>query len=123
MTGRTDFITDACWEDVWLIWYVLVDDAYHMLERHYGAWRRRGPTPVLSDSEVITVALIIDTWFHGHEALGLAFLRCYHPTLFPQLPPHGWFNARRTILGPLIDQVRRVLTHHHALIAPTTQIA
>jgi hypothetical protein len=36
MTGRTDFITEACWEDVWTIWYVLVDDAYQALERHYG---------------------------------------------------------------------------------------
>lgn len=117
MAGRTDFITDADWELVWLIWYVLVDDAYQALEQHYGAWRRSGPDPSFSDSEVITVALIIDTWFHGHEALGLAFLRRYHPSLFPQLPPDGWFNQRRTRLGPLIDQVRRLLTHHHGLIA------
>jgi hypothetical protein len=117
MAGRTDFITDARWEDVWLIWYVLVDDAYQALEQHYGAWRQRGPQPVFSDSEVITVALIIDTWWQGHEALGLAFLRRYHPELFPHLPPKGWFNARRTRLGPLIDQIRRVLTSHWGLIA------
>jgi hypothetical protein len=118
MTGRTDFITDACWEDVWTIWYILVDDAYQTLETHYGAWRRRGPQPVLHDSEVITMALIVDTWFHGHEALGLAFLRQYHPTLFPHLPSEGHFNERRTLLGPLIDQIRRLLTHHYGLIDP-----
>lgn len=118
MTGRTDFITDACWEDVWTIWYVLVDDAYQALEQHYGGWRRSGLPPVFSDSKVIAVALIIDTWFHGHEALGLAFLRQYHPTLFPHLPPDGWFNARRTRLGPLSDQIRRLLTHHYGLLAP-----
>ena len=117
MTGRTDFITDAPWEDVWLLWYVLVDDAYHALEQHFGPWRTRGPQPTFSDSEVITVALIIDTWWHGHEALGLAFLRRYHAELFPKLPPNGWFNARRTRLGPLIDQVRRLLTQHHGLLA------
>lgn len=117
MAGRSDFITEANPEDVWLIWYVLVDDAYQALEQHYGAWRRSGSAPVFSDSEVITVALIIDTWFHGHEALGLAFLRRYHPPLFPQLPPDDWFNTRRTLLGPLIDQLRRVLTYHHGLIA------
>jgi hypothetical protein len=38
---------------------------------------------------VIAVALIIDTWFHGHDALGLAFLRQYHPTRFPHLPPEA----------------------------------
>lgn len=118
MAGRSDFITEANWEDVWLIWYVLVDDAYKALEQHYGPWRRSGPAPVFTDSEVIVVALITDTWFHGHEALGLAFLRRYHPTLFPHLPPPGWFNARRSNLGPLIDQVRRLITHHHGLIAP-----
>jgi hypothetical protein len=116
MAGRTDFITDADWADVWLIWFVLVDDAYRTLEQHYGTWRRTGPAPIFHDSEVITVALMIDTWFHGHEALGLAFVRQYHPTLFPHLPPNGWFNARRTGLGPLIDQIRRLLTHHYGLI-------
>jgi hypothetical protein len=116
MAGRTDFITQARWEDVWTIWYTLVDDAYHALEQHYGAWRRTGPHPTFSDSEAITVGLIIDTWFGGHEALGLAFLRQYHPTLFPQLPPDGWFNQRRTVLAVLIDQVRRVISWHHGLL-------
>lgn len=117
MAGRTNCITDACWEDVWTIWYVLVDDAYQALEQYYGAWRRSGPEPTCSDSEVITVALIVDTWFHGHEALGLAFLRQYHPTLFPHLPPNGWFNTWRTRLVPLIDHVRRLITAHYRLIA------
>jgi hypothetical protein len=116
MSGRTDFITEACWEDVWTIWYTLVDDAYQALEQHYGAWRRSGPAPRFSDSEVITVALIIDTWFGGHEALGLSFLRQYHPGLFPLLPPTGWFNHRRTLLGLLIDQVRRLITQHYGLL-------
>lgn len=116
MTGMTDFITTTRWEDVWTIWFVLVDDAYQALERHHGRWRHSGPTPVFHDSEVITVALISDTWFHGHEALGLAFLRQYHRQLFPHLPPDGWFNDRRTRLGPLIDQVRQVITRQLGLI-------
>jgi len=37
---------------------------------------------------------------HGHEVLGLAFLRQYHPTLFPHLPAEGHFNQRRTLVGP-----------------------
>lgn len=53
-------------------------------------------TSVFSDSEVITVALIIDTYFHGNEELGLSFLRQYHSELFPQLPSNGHFNERRT---------------------------
>ena len=116
MAGMTDCITDACWEDMWTLWFVLVDDAYHALEQHCGGWRRTGPAPVLHDSEVITIALIADTWFHGHEALALAFLRQYHPTLFPHLPAPGHFNARRTRLGPLIEQVRRVISDFWGLL-------
>jgi hypothetical protein len=117
MTGRTDFITEANWVDILTIWYVLVDTAYEALEKHHGAWRRRGPAPVFIDTEVITVALFIDTFFHGHEALGLAFLRQYHPELFPHLPSDGHFNERRTILGPLIDQVRRQISVNEGLLA------
>lgn len=117
MPRTTDFITNPdCWEDVWTIWFVLVDDAYRTLEDHYGEWRTRGPAPIFHDSEVITVAMIIDTFFHGHEDLGLAFLAHYHGDLFPELPSPGHFNARRTCLGPLIDQVRRLLTYHLGLL-------
>lgn len=110
MLGRTDFITEAHWTDVMLIWFVLIDDAYQALERCYGAWRRRGPAPQFSDSGVITAALLIDTFFHGHETLGLSFLRQYHVDMFPNLPSDGHFNERRTQLGPLIDQIRRQIT-------------
>ncbi len=113
MTGMADCITPARWEDVWTMWLVLVDDTYQSLERHSGCWRRTGPAPVVHDSEVITVALIIDTWFHGHEALGLAFLRQYHPTVFPHLPSDGWFHQRPTRLGPLIDQIRPGITRQY----------
>ncbi len=44
-------------------------------------------------------------------------MRQYHPRLFPQLPSNGWFNQRRTTLGLLIDQVRRVISWHGGLLA------
>lgn len=116
MTGRTDFITEARWSDIILIWYCLVDDAYKQLEGHFGRWRQRGPTPVFTDSEVITVALVIDTFFGGHEALGLSFLRQYQADLFPHLPAEGRFNERRARLGPLIDQVRHWITRQEGLL-------
>lgn len=116
MIGRTDFITEAAWSDIILVWFCLVDDAYKRLETHYGAWRRSGPAPTFSDSEVITVAMVIDTFFGGHEALGLSFLRQYHPDLFPHLLAVGRFNERRTRLGPLIDQIRRLITAQEGLL-------
>ncbi len=118
MTGLTDFITEANWEDLLTTWYVLVDDAYPALQAHYGPWRRRGPEPDFSDSEVITVSLLIDTLFHGHEALGLAFLRQYHAELFPALPPNGQFNHRRRQLGLLMEHLRQYLTYRYGLLDP-----
>lgn len=122
MIGRTDFITEALWSDIILVWYCLVDDAYKRLEGHFGPWRQRGPAPVFTDSEVITVALVIDTFFGGHEALGLSFLGQYHSDLFPHLPAEGRYNERRTRLGPLIDQVRRWITRQEGLLPDEDRI-
>ena len=122
MIGRTNFITEALWSDIMLVWYCLVDDAYKQLESRFGAWRQRGPAPVFTDSEVITVAMVIDTFFGGHEALGLSFLRQYHADLFPHLPGEGRFNERRTRLGPLIDQVRRLITQEAGLLPDEDRI-
>ena len=61
---KTDYITEQKWEDIFTIWYVLIDDAYQQLVRDLGQrLRERGPEPAFSDSEVITVGLIIETFF------------------------------------------------------------
>lgn len=121
MTAWTDFITEQDAEEWLTHWYVLVDDAYQALERHYGPWRQRGPAPRFSDSEVITVGLYLDTVHAGHEALGLAHLRRYLPGLFPRLLPNGQFNARRRQLGPIMEQIRQYLTIAWHLIDPADQ--
>jgi hypothetical protein len=122
MRGLTDYITDVGWEDILTFWYVVVADAYQQLERCYGAWRQRGPAPLFTDPEVITVSLFIDTFFAGHEALGLAFLRQYHPELFPDLLAPGPFNERRRVLGRIIEQVRQQLTADWGLIAAEDRV-
>jgi len=65
MIGLTDYITKCCWEDVFIAWYIAVDDAYHQLFPPGKRLRRRGPEPDFSDSEVITIGLICDTYFHA----------------------------------------------------------
>lgn len=116
MTGMTDFITETRWVDTFIYWFVLIDDVYNVLEDKFGGWRRRGPRPAFSDSEVITVALIIDTWFSGDEAKGLSFLRQYHGDLFPTLPGNGRFNERRRALRLIMEQIRRQLLQTFALL-------
>jgi hypothetical protein len=109
MNGLTDYITSGRWEEIFTIWYVSVDDAYQALERRYGAWRRAGPEPTFSDSEVITIALICDTFFHGHEELCLCFVRSFWLDLFPNLLERSRFNRRRRQLAMITEQIRQYL--------------
>jgi hypothetical protein len=112
MNGLTDYITKANWVDIFTIWYVLIDDAYQQLVASLGhRLRQRGPEPLFGDSEVITVALLIETFFHGHEALGLAFVDQYHRDLFPRLLEQSQFNRRRRALTGVMELIRRQLTN------------
>ena len=110
MNGLTNSITDQPWEDTITTWYVLVDDAYgRILARRGHPLRASGPPPTFTDSEVITVALISETFFQGHEEVGYAFVRQYLRALFPQLLSLDRFNARRRDLSGLIEAIRRDL--------------
>jgi hypothetical protein len=110
MNGLTDYITQSPWEHVFITWYVLVDDAYQAIHSCGERWRQRGPAPHFSDSEVITVALITETFFHGNEELCLAFIRQYHADLFPRLLDDTRFNRRRRALVGITEAIRRYLT-------------
>src|SRR3712207_5491859 len=110
MHGLTDYITDCTWEDIFTTWYVLVDDAYQALVAHLGRLRQRGPAPTFSDSEVITIALIAETFFHGNEEVCLAFVRQYHADMFPHLLDDTRFNRRRRALSGLMEAIRRMYT-------------
>jgi hypothetical protein len=107
VNGLTNYITDQPWDDTITRWYVLVDDAYQrILARRGRPLRTSGPPPTFSDSEVITVALIIETFFQGHEEVGYAFVRQYLRSLFPRLLDLDRFNARRRDLVGLIEAIR-----------------
>lgn len=121
MIGLTDYITEAKWEDIFTIWYVLIDDAYQHLITSLGhRLRRRGPEPIFSDSEVITVAMIIEAFFHGHEDLGLAFVRQYQGSLFPHVLDKSQFNRRRRYLTGVMELIRRQYTAQ--LIDPADRV-
>ncbi len=110
MKGLTDYITQQPWEDTITAWYVRVDDAYQRLIAKRGQpLRRHGPEPTFSDSEVITVSLVIETFFQGHEEVGYAFVSQYLRDMFPQLIDLDRFNARRRELIAVIEAIRRDL--------------
>jgi hypothetical protein len=110
MNGMTDYITEQNWTDSITLWYVLVDDAYQRVITRLGKpLRASGPGPKMSDSEVITVSLILETYFQGHEEVGYAFVRQYLRDLFPRLLDGDRFNERRRRLLGLIELIRRDL--------------
>ena len=110
MNGLTNYITEQTWVDTITNWYVLVDDAYQrLLERRGHPLRTRGPAPDVSDSEIITIGLIIETFFQGHEEVGYAFVVQYLGAMFPRLLDLDRFNARRRDLIGVIEVIRRDL--------------
>lgn len=110
MNGMTDYITERPWADTITTWYNLVDDAYNrLIVRRGKPLRRSGPEPKFSDSEVITVSLIIETFFQGHEEVGYAFVSQYLRDMFPNLIDLDRFNVRRRELIAVIEVIRKDL--------------
>ena len=110
MNGLTNYITERPWLDTITAWYVHVDDAYvRLVVRRGYPLRTSGPEPTFSDSEVITVSLIIETFFQWHEEVGYAFVSQYLRDLFPQLIDLDRFNVRRRELIAVIEALRRDL--------------
>lgn len=107
MNGLTNYITEQDWTETVTAWYVMVDDGYQAWVKQHGVRRQRGPAPRFTDSEVITVSLIIETYFQGHEEVGYAFVRQYMRDLFPALVDGDRFNQRRRCLVSVMEGVRR----------------
>lgn len=110
MNGLTNYITEQPWIDTITVWLVRVDDAcQRVVAQRPWLVRTRGPEPKFADSEVITVGLIIETFFQGQEDVGYAFVAQYLKAAFPHLLDVDRFNARRRDLIALIEAVRRDL--------------
>lgn len=108
MNGLTDYITQRPWIETITAWYVLVDEAYQrLIAKRGGSLRLSGPEPSFSDSEVITVSLVIETFFQGHEEVGYAFVAQYLADMFPKLLDLDRFNVRRRELIAVIEAIRQ----------------
>ena len=110
MNGLTNYITEQSWEDSITTWYVLIENAYQRYIAKRGRpLRSRGPAPKLTDSEVITIGMIIEVFFQGHEEIGYAFVCQYLSDMFPNLIDLDRFNERRRQLVAVIEAIRRDL--------------
>lgn len=85
--------------------YVLVDDVWQTLRPLF---RRPGPAPVCSDSELLTLAIVGECRGWDVETELLSAWRDYRD-LFPHLPSQSRFNRRRRQLLDAFQLVRRVV--------------
>ncbi len=93
-------------EDLATVVFVWVDDWYQA----YGVQRIRGQVgakPAFSDSEVITLLLLMDFLPFPGETQFLAFLRANFLPLFPRLLSQSQFHRRAQRLTPLVEARRQ----------------
>ena len=96
-------ITD--FEDFCLYLYVLVDDLWAQIGPRY---RRPGPAPACSDSELLTMVLVGECRGWDQETDLVAAWQA-HRALFPVIPERSRFNRRRRALMYAINDLRRVV--------------
>jgi len=110
MKGLTNYITEVSWEDIIIFWFIQIDDGYkQLIAQRDSPLRQRGPEPTMSDSEVMTISLVIETFFNGCEEMGYTFVCQFLRHLFPNLLNLDRFNYRRRQLVTVIEAIRRQL--------------
>jgi hypothetical protein len=95
----------ADFEDFCLVMYVLVDDLWARIGHRY---RRPGPAPACSDSELLTMVLVGECRGWDQETEMVAAWQDYR-ALFPVIPERRRFNRRRRALPHAINDLRRVV--------------
>lgn len=94
-------------DDFCLWMYVLVDDIWQQIAPWF---KRPGPEPLCSDSELITMALIGECRGWDVETEMLSEWQ-EHRDLFPVIPSQSRFNRRRRNLMQAFNWVRRAVLH------------
>ena len=94
-------ITDL--EEYCLYMYVIVDDIWQEINRYF---KRPGPAPLCSDSELITIALVSESRGWDKETELRDHWQPYLE-LFPHFPERSRFNRRRRNLMMAINMIRQ----------------
>lgn len=85
--------------------YVVIDDIWQQINPLF---KRPGPQPVCSDSELMSLALIGECRGWNVETELLSYWR-EHGHLFPNLPSQSRFNRRRRHLMVAFNLIRRIV--------------
>jgi IS5 family transposase len=82
--------------------YVVIDDCWQQIAPLF---RRPGPEPACSDSELITLAVVAECCGWDQETEALQHWQAYRH-LFPNLPERSRFNRRHRALAQAINLIR-----------------
>lgn len=93
-------------ESLLVIIFVLVDDWYRQ-EGKILKGKLPGAKPEMSDSEILTLALIMDYLPFPGETQFIGFIRANYGRWFPQLLDRSQFNRRLRKLGAMLEMLRR----------------
>lgn len=95
--------------DFFLVTYVIIDDRYNQVTPDDIRFRRNYSQAKLSDSEVITLALIGKLQGVTSEKAWISFVRKNYKHLFPNLCDRTRFNRTRYHLSSVIEAIRNQL--------------
>ena len=93
-------------ESLLIIIFVLVDDWYKS-EAKFCSGKSPGTKPEMSDSEIITLALVMDYLPFPGESQFIGFIRANYKQWFPTLLERSQFNRRLRRLEPKLEILRR----------------
>lgn len=92
-------------DDFCLYMFVVVDDIWQQIAHLF---KRPGPEPLCSDSELITMVLVGECRGWEVETEMLSHWQ-EHRDLFPHIPSQSRFNRRRRNLMPAFNLIRRMV--------------
>lgn len=92
-------------DDFCLYMYVIIDDIWKGIAPMF---KRPGPAPECSDSELLTMALVGECRGWELETELLSYWQ-EHRDLFPVIPSQSRFNRRRRYLHQALNQIRKAV--------------
>ncbi len=93
-------------ESLLVIIFVLVDDWYQKEGKRLRGVSP-GAKPEMSDSEILTLALVMDYLPFPGETQFIGYIRANYGQWFPQLLDRSQFNRRLRKLGEMLEMLRR----------------
>ena len=99
-------------KDFFLVSYVIIDDIYHRIIPDHIRFRRNYTEAKLSDSEIITLAIVGKIHGIASEKAWFNYVRKNFKDLFPNLGHRTRFNRTRRNLESAINEIRKEIGNY-----------